>query len=235
MNSDWTSVIEVNAASELTGRRLVAQLRACEASSLAFCRLLERWGRGDAMPATARRASGGAAASRRPRRDGDRRPRAAARAVPPGARARARRGTVVVRRPGCRRARRVAADPRPRGRARLSEPCGRRLPRAGGARARTPRSRDGGEPRRPARPLVALGRALRPPGHTPRLHRRRPSRTGGVRPRIAVVGSINLDLVARCVRLPRAPARRSRVRRSPGIQAARAETRPSHARVSGPT
>ena len=53
MNSDWTSVIEVNEASELTGRRLVAQLRACEASSLAFCRLLERWGRGDAMPATA--------------------------------------------------------------------------------------------------------------------------------------------------------------------------------------
>ena len=41
-----------NAASELTARRLVAQLRACEAASLAFCRLLERWGRGDAMPAT---------------------------------------------------------------------------------------------------------------------------------------------------------------------------------------
>jgi hypothetical protein len=30
----------------------VRQLRACEAASLAFCRLLERWGRGDAVPAT---------------------------------------------------------------------------------------------------------------------------------------------------------------------------------------
>jgi hypothetical protein len=48
----WQSVIERNAASELTARRLVAQLRACEAASLAFCRLLERWGRGDAVPAT---------------------------------------------------------------------------------------------------------------------------------------------------------------------------------------
>jgi hypothetical protein len=50
--SGWHSVIECNAATELTGRRLVAQLRACEAAALAFCRLLERWGRGDAVPAT---------------------------------------------------------------------------------------------------------------------------------------------------------------------------------------
>ena len=49
----WQVVIEGNAASELSARRLVAQLRACEAASLAFCRLLERWGRGDAVPATA--------------------------------------------------------------------------------------------------------------------------------------------------------------------------------------
>jgi hypothetical protein len=48
----WSSVIERNAASELTAARLVAQLRACEAASLAFCRLLERWGRGDPDPAT---------------------------------------------------------------------------------------------------------------------------------------------------------------------------------------
>ena len=48
----WDTVIEGNAASELSARRLVGQLRACEAASLAFCRLLERWGRGDAMPAT---------------------------------------------------------------------------------------------------------------------------------------------------------------------------------------
>jgi hypothetical protein len=31
----------------------VSQLRACQVSSLAFCRLLERWGRGEAVPATA--------------------------------------------------------------------------------------------------------------------------------------------------------------------------------------
>ena len=48
----WDSVIEGNAASEPTAARLIGQLRACEAASLAFCRLLERWGRGDAMPAT---------------------------------------------------------------------------------------------------------------------------------------------------------------------------------------
>jgi len=50
--SGWDSVIELNAASEVSARRLVAQLRACEAAALAFCRLLERWGRGDADPAT---------------------------------------------------------------------------------------------------------------------------------------------------------------------------------------
>ncbi len=53
MSTGWVTVIEGNAASELSARRLIVQLRACEASALAFCRLLERWGRGDAMPATA--------------------------------------------------------------------------------------------------------------------------------------------------------------------------------------
>jgi hypothetical protein len=48
----WDSVIELNAATEPTAARLVRSLRACEAASLAFCRLLERWGRGDAVPAT---------------------------------------------------------------------------------------------------------------------------------------------------------------------------------------
>jgi hypothetical protein len=46
-------VIELNAANGRTAERLVEQLRACEASALAFCRLLERWGRGEALPATA--------------------------------------------------------------------------------------------------------------------------------------------------------------------------------------
>ena len=48
----WSTVIELNAADDRTADRLVEQLRACEAASLAFCRLLERWGRGDAVPAT---------------------------------------------------------------------------------------------------------------------------------------------------------------------------------------
>ena len=44
--ADWADVIVAHAAIETTGRRLVAQLRACEAASLAFCRLLEAWDRG---------------------------------------------------------------------------------------------------------------------------------------------------------------------------------------------
>jgi hypothetical protein len=48
----WDSVIERNAATAATATRLVHQLRACQVASLAFCRLLERWGRGEAVPAT---------------------------------------------------------------------------------------------------------------------------------------------------------------------------------------
>ena len=50
--SSWAPVIEANAASAASATRLVSQLRACEASALAFCRLLERWGRGEADPST---------------------------------------------------------------------------------------------------------------------------------------------------------------------------------------
>jgi hypothetical protein len=53
LNPGWDTVIERNAASEQTAARLVAQLRACQVAALAFCRLLERWGRGEAVPATA--------------------------------------------------------------------------------------------------------------------------------------------------------------------------------------
>jgi hypothetical protein len=49
----WADVIAARAASPQTAQRLVGQLRACEAAAIAFCRLLERWGRGDAIPATA--------------------------------------------------------------------------------------------------------------------------------------------------------------------------------------
>ena len=48
----WANVLVDHAPNPATGRRLVAQLRACEAAALAFCRLLERWARGDADPCT---------------------------------------------------------------------------------------------------------------------------------------------------------------------------------------
>src|SRR4051794_41508854 len=49
----WADVLEDHAADRATVRRLGAQLGACEAAALAFCRLLERWARGDAYPSTA--------------------------------------------------------------------------------------------------------------------------------------------------------------------------------------
>jgi hypothetical protein len=51
--SGWADVLEASAESPATARRLVRQLRACEAAAIAFCRLLERWGRGEPVPATA--------------------------------------------------------------------------------------------------------------------------------------------------------------------------------------
>jgi hypothetical protein len=48
----WAGVIAENAATRPTARRLVRQLRACEAAALAFCRLLERWRAGEAVPST---------------------------------------------------------------------------------------------------------------------------------------------------------------------------------------
>jgi hypothetical protein len=49
----WPDVIELHARSVGSSRRVVTQLQACEAAAIAFCRLLERWNRGDAIPATA--------------------------------------------------------------------------------------------------------------------------------------------------------------------------------------
>jgi hypothetical protein len=49
----WADVLEDHAAEWATARRLVGQLGACEAAALAYCRLLERWRRGDAYPSTA--------------------------------------------------------------------------------------------------------------------------------------------------------------------------------------
>src|SRR5919199_5118302 len=48
----WPDLLEDFAAEPETARRLVGQLGACEASALAFCRLLERWARGEPEPAT---------------------------------------------------------------------------------------------------------------------------------------------------------------------------------------
>jgi hypothetical protein len=50
--SDWAELLASRAADPATGRRLIAQLSACRVAALAFCRLLERWGRGDAQPCT---------------------------------------------------------------------------------------------------------------------------------------------------------------------------------------
>jgi hypothetical protein len=51
--SSWAELLDESASERSTARRLIAQLRACEIAALAFCRLLERWARGDAQPATA--------------------------------------------------------------------------------------------------------------------------------------------------------------------------------------
>jgi hypothetical protein len=48
----WPDVLAAHAAEPVTCSRVVAQLAACEAAALAFCRLLERWARGDAEPST---------------------------------------------------------------------------------------------------------------------------------------------------------------------------------------
>jgi hypothetical protein len=52
VNRDWTEALRENAAEEATAQSLIAQLAACEAAALAFCRLLERWARGEARPST---------------------------------------------------------------------------------------------------------------------------------------------------------------------------------------
>jgi len=48
----WADVLEDH-VDWRTSHRLIAQLGACEAAALAFCRLPERWARGDAAPSTA--------------------------------------------------------------------------------------------------------------------------------------------------------------------------------------
>ncbi|HKD32980.1 MAG TPA: hypothetical protein VKB73_05865 [Gaiellaceae bacterium] len=52
VDKTWADVLVDNAAEIETAERLIRQLTACEVSALAFCRLLERWARGDAAPST---------------------------------------------------------------------------------------------------------------------------------------------------------------------------------------
>ena len=49
---EWAAVIDEHAVEDATAQRLVGQLLAVEVASLAFCRLLERWARGEAEPST---------------------------------------------------------------------------------------------------------------------------------------------------------------------------------------
>jgi hypothetical protein len=49
----WAEAIEANAAVPRTARRLIPRLDALERAALDFCRLLEGWARGSAVPATA--------------------------------------------------------------------------------------------------------------------------------------------------------------------------------------
>jgi hypothetical protein len=50
----WADVLLDSAADAGTADRLIRQLNAASVASLAFCRLLERWGRGDAAPSRPR-------------------------------------------------------------------------------------------------------------------------------------------------------------------------------------
>ena len=198
----WDSVIEFNAASELTARRLVDQLQACQVSALAFCRLLERWGRGDAMPATAGKRQAAL------RRAADRVETALAGLERPLSR------YLLELEPERAEGLRGTWDQEPQ-----SWSSGGRFsiePVFASARIALPRSTwsslsssglskvfDRRASRGDAGPILALGGPVRPAGHASRLDRGRPARPRGLTLRISVVGSVNLDLVARADRLPR--------------------------------
>jgi hypothetical protein len=49
----WAEALSAHAAEQGTASRLISGLVCLEREALAFCRLLERWARGDAEPATA--------------------------------------------------------------------------------------------------------------------------------------------------------------------------------------
>ena len=49
---EWAAVIAEHAVDDATARRLINQLVAVEVSALAFCRLVERWAKGEPDPST---------------------------------------------------------------------------------------------------------------------------------------------------------------------------------------
>jgi hypothetical protein len=49
---EWAELIAEHAVEMSTAQRLIGQLLAVEVSSLAFCRLLEKWARGEPAPST---------------------------------------------------------------------------------------------------------------------------------------------------------------------------------------
>ena len=151
-------VLEEHGATRRRRRRLVAQLRACEVAALAFCRLLERWARGEAEPATpahrARRRCGAPPTGPRRRSPGSRRRSAATSSSSSPSAPRAARGTASRAPPSCSSGSRCSC------RAGVQRLAGARragLPRAGGARARARRA----SRRRPDR---ARARTARPSG-----------------------------------------------------------------------
>lgn len=48
----WSDALAEHGVDETTVRRLIGQLTACEVAAISFCRLLERWARGEAEPCT---------------------------------------------------------------------------------------------------------------------------------------------------------------------------------------
>src|SRR5215207_11708021 len=53
--NSWTSLMRSYGVSDATASRLIRSLTASEVAALAFCRLLERWARGEPEPCTAPR------------------------------------------------------------------------------------------------------------------------------------------------------------------------------------
>ena len=208
MLDGWAGVLAGNAAEERTGQRLIAQLSACEVAALSFCRLLERWARGEADPSTPGRRQ---AALRR-------------------AAERAETALAGLERPLGRYLLELQTD-HAEGRSWYGEPGAGELrdwqdvlDRAGVSvsavrvaqtylelavlvRALEGLARRRGHGLR-ARPLGRSGRASSTCARTSSAARsktsaRSPPDLAVSAPSIAVVGSINLDLVARCARLPR--------------------------------